>query len=91
MIFTEIAPFFAHLRFYPIPLATPRRFGARVHVQTVADTVHGLQQIQPNRLILAQKEAVEIWAPFYDRLLALMLETELNGQFCQQFPSGWRA
>lgn len=89
-LIAEIAPFFMHLRFYPVPLAEPRRFGAQVHLQTVADTVADLQRIKPNPAILAQKEAVEIWAPFYDRMLALMLETELDGRFCQQFPSDWR-
>jgi hypothetical protein len=89
-LIATIAPYFASLRFYPVPLAQARRFGAQVHVQTVADTVQSLQHISPNLAILAQQEAVQIWAPFYDRMLVLMMETELDGQFCHQFSPDWR-
>jgi hypothetical protein len=85
----ELSPHFPSLRFYPIPLATPRRVGSRVHVQDAGRTLEDLRRIRPNHRILAQKEAVEIWAPFYDRVVALFLETVEDDWPCQCFPEGW--
>jgi hypothetical protein len=88
-LITELSPFFGKLRFYPIPLERPRRFGARVHLQDVGSTIADLQKIKPNQRILAQKEAVEIWAPLHDRTVALFLETVEGGWPCRTFPAGW--
>lgn len=68
-------PWFPQLRFFPIPTDRPRQIGARVFVQDVAATVRSLNGINSKRQILAQREAIHIWAPFYDRMIALMLET----------------
>lgn len=78
-ILTEIAPFFATLRFYPKPLDQPRPSGPGVHLQDVASTIESLNQIAPNPRVLAQREAIEIWVPLYDRVIALFLET-VNGE-----------
>lgn len=85
----HIAPFFAKLRFYPIPSAHPQRYGARVHLQDVAKTIGDLQKLTPNQHILAQKEAVEVWAPYYDRLVALFFETVEDDWPCRKYPPGW--
>lgn len=85
----KISPYFGKLRFYPIPSALPRRHGSRVHLQDVAATVGDLQKIKPNQHILAQKEAVEIWAPFYDRIVALFFETVEDDWPCRQYPADW--
>lgn len=70
-----LAPFFSKLRFYPVPAESPRRAGERVFLQDVGRTIKSLESIRPNRRVLAQKEAVEVWAPLYDRTVALFLET----------------
>lgn len=85
----KISPYFGKLRFYPIPSTAPRRHGSRVHLQDVAATVGDLQKIQPNQQILAQKEAVEVWAPFYDRMVALFFETVENDWPCRKYPTDW--
>ncbi len=85
----EISPYFPKLRFYPVPLDRPRRFGAQVHLQNVAETIENLRKIRPNRRILAQKEAVGVWAPFHDRVVSLFLETVADGWPCQTYPEGW--
>jgi len=77
------------LRFYPIPLEQPRRFGSQVHLQDVGSTINDLQKIKPNNRILAQKEAVDVWAPCYDRMVALLLETVKEGWPCRHYPEGW--
>lgn len=84
-----IAPFFDRLRFYPVPLDAPRRSGWTVRLQNVGETITNLGRIQPNRQVLAQKEAVEVWAPFQDRMIDLFLETVVDDWPCAHFPDGW--
>jgi hypothetical protein len=88
-LLSKLSPYFASLRFYPIPLDHARRFGSRVHLQDVGSTINDLKKIGPNNRILAQKEAVEVWAPWYDRMVALFLETVADGWPCRQYPEGW--
>lgn len=89
-LLNELSPYFAKLRFYPILLDEPRRFGSRVHLQDVGSTIKSLENIRPNTLILTQKEAIEVWTPFYDRMVALFLETVDDDWPCQQYPATWR-
>jgi len=85
----QLAPYFPRLRFYPIPREKPRHFGSRVHVQDVGATLRDLGKIEPNERILAQKEAVKVWRPLYDRIVALFLETVEDGWPCQKYPDDW--
>ena len=71
----DIAPYLSRLRFYPIPADRPRRFSARVHLRSVGEAIQSLEKINPHWGISLQKEAVGIWAPLYDRMVALFLET----------------
>lgn len=85
-----ISPYFDRLRFYPAPLEEPRQFGSRVHLKNVGQTIKDLEKIRPNMRILAQKEAVEVWAPFYDRIVSLFLETVEDEWPCRTYPSDWK-
>ncbi|MBS1834175.1 MAG: hypothetical protein JST65_15770 [Acidobacteria bacterium] len=85
----QIAPYFARLRFYPVPRAEPHREGTSVHLQTTGETARALAAIPPNDRILAQQESVRIWAPFHDRVVALFLETVEDTWPCRRFPDGW--
>lgn len=87
----RIAPYFAQLRFYPIPRDTPRRGGSRVFVQNARTTVVALDDVAPNAAILAQKEAVEVWAPFHDRVVALMLDVVGDTLPRRTFDAAWVA
>jgi hypothetical protein len=78
-IIDQIAPHFATLRFYPAPTRQPLRSGSRVHLENVSDTLKTLERIQPKPEIMAQQEAIQVWAPFHDRLVALFLETVEGG------------
>ncbi len=71
----ELAPWFDKLRFYPITTQRPRRFGTRVFLQNVAATMESLKKLPANQRILAQKEAIYVWTPIYDRMVSLFLET----------------
>ena len=85
----ELVPYFSRLRFYPVPLAQARRFDSTMHVRTVGIVVDDLGAIRPNKRILAQREAVEVWSPLYDRIVALFLETCEGDWPCQRYPEGW--
>jgi len=71
-----LAPYFSMLRFYPVPAQRPQPSrGSRVHLRSVGETIASLAAIKPNPQILAQKEAIQVWAPLYDKMVALFLET----------------
>lgn len=88
-LLSHIAAWMPALRFYPVPLATPRRFGACVHVRDVNDTINQLKYIRPHAGIMAQKRAVHTYAPFYDAMVALLLETVQDDWPCRHYPAGW--
>lgn len=89
-IVSTISPFFATLRFYPVPDFRAHRFDAGVHVQDVATTREQLRLIAPNAAILAQRNAAESWSPLHDRLLALFAETMTDDDWpCQVCPPDW--
>lgn len=71
----ELGPYFPKLRFYPTPLERPRLFGSRVFLWDVGSIIDDLRQIEPNQAIITQKEAIQIWIPLYDQIVALFLET----------------
>ncbi|WP_241299217.1 hypothetical protein [Burkholderia stabilis] len=85
----ELLPYFDRLRFYPIPSDRQRRSGSRVHLQNVGKTLADVNDIRPNKRILAQKEAVQIWTPLHDRIVGLFLETVEDGYPCRKYPDGW--
>lgn len=70
-----LAPHMAQLRFYPELSQAKCSPGALVQLEDVATTTKRLQAIRPNLRILAQREAVGMWMPLYDRLVAFFLET----------------
>jgi len=71
----EIGPHFSRLRFYPVPDGRSPAFGTVTHLQDVGTTIQQLEAIRPNLRIERQKEAVGVWQPLYDRVVALFAET----------------
>ncbi|MGW4807146.1 hypothetical protein [Kitasatospora sp. NPDC004272] len=71
-----LAPFADRLRFTPpTDDGGPAPGADAVHRQSVADTVAALERRGPNRAVEAQREALTVWLPFSDELLAHWLET----------------
>lgn len=70
-----LAPYMGDLRFYPAVTEVPRSSGTLVHLEDVGTVSRRLQDARPNRRVLAQREAIEVWTPLYDRLIAMFLET----------------
>jgi hypothetical protein len=70
-----ITPFSDRLRFYPAPHAHPVRSGECVFVQTAGDAVRSLRAKRPQTSVERMNESIRVWAPLYDRAVALFLQT----------------
>ncbi|MET7570258.1 hypothetical protein ABZT04_17400 [Streptomyces sp. NPDC005492] len=73
----ELEPFAGRLRFLPRP-STGRRgpdVADAVHRRSVSEAVDTLVRRRPNAAVETQREALTVWQPFGDELLAHWLET----------------
>ncbi|WP_426569126.1 hypothetical protein [Streptomyces canus] len=86
----ELVPFADRLRFAPPPADRPAPDAAAVHRRTVGDARHDLDRRLPSRAVETQREALAVWQPFGDELLAHWLETAEDGQVLARTPdAGW--
>lgn len=86
----ELTPFAGRLRFTPRPAEVPRVESAVVHRATVGEVRDRLRRRQPNAAVETMREALTVWAPFADELLAHWLETVRDGRVATFEPAGWR-
>ncbi|MBW5486907.1 hypothetical protein GPJ59_35020, partial [Streptomyces bambusae] len=70
---TEIQPFADRLRFLPRPTDRPAADAGAVHRRSVGEVAAELAGRQPKAAIEAQREALTVWRPFEDELLAYWL------------------
>ncbi len=89
----ELEPFADRLRFLPRPADGPSpEATAAVHRHTASDAVDTLMRRRPNAAVDTQGEALTVWQPFGDELLAHWLRTERDGQVLGLVPDAdWRA
>ncbi|MCX4763505.1 hypothetical protein OG562_21560 [Streptomyces sp. NBC_01275] len=71
----ELMPFAGRLRFAPRPTDRPAPDSGAVHRRTVSEAVDTLIRRRPSRAVETQREALSVWQPFADELLAHWLET----------------
>ncbi|MEU8779507.1 hypothetical protein [Streptomyces sp. NPDC048606] len=71
---TELAPFADRLRFLPRPARRPAPGVDTVHRRTVGEASAALARRRPHDAVEAQREALSVWRPFEDELLAHRLE-----------------
>ncbi len=101
-VIQELRPLMHRLRFYPRFLPSPRPAGALVHLASVAEVSRPLRDKQINSRIRAMNAALSVWAPLYDELVALWLDTVAGeaphisedgsvsgGWPCKTWPVGW--
>ncbi len=88
-VLEEIAPFADRLRFIPAP--SDQRAGDPdvVYRQTAGEARRILEQRQPNVRIETMREALTVWNPFADELLALWCETSDGGRIGAVTSEGW--
>ncbi|OEJ36103.1 hypothetical protein BGK67_31180 [Streptomyces subrutilus] len=67
---TAIRPFADRLRFLPRPADRPSAGAGAVYRRTVGEAGAALARRRPNAAVEAQREALTVWAPFEDELLA---------------------
>ncbi|MFF3206319.1 hypothetical protein [Streptomyces sp. NPDC002962] len=76
----ELAPFAGRLRFTPRPSTRPAPDAGTVHRLTVAEAGESLARRRTSEAVETQREALAVWQPFGDELLAHWLETADDGQ-----------
>lgn len=86
-----LEPFADRLRFTPRPSALPVPDVRAVHRRTVGDAGASLARRRPNAAVETQREALSVWQPFGDELLAFWLETAGDGRVLDRVPDDtWR-
>lgn len=79
-LLAELEPFAGRLRFLPRATDCPApEPGTAVHRRTVRDAVLTLERRRPNQAVETQREALTVWQPFGDDLLAHWLRTAEEG------------
>ncbi|WP_449352961.1 hypothetical protein [Streptomyces shaanxiensis] len=86
-LLAELEPFADRLRFLPRPADRPApEPGTAVHRHTVQDAVVTLERRRPNTAVETQREALTVWQPFGDDLLAHWLRTAEEGEVLAHAP-----
>lgn len=70
----QISPWFSQIRFYPAPAVGSKIKSNLVRLKNVAAVKVDLSKVESSLDILKQREAVEVWNPFMDQMVALALE-----------------
>ncbi|MFF9908979.1 hypothetical protein [Streptomyces sp. NPDC013457] len=70
----ELQPFADRLRFLPRPTDRPTPDASAVHRRSVGQVSHALRARGPKTAIEVQREALGVWRPFDDELLAYWLQ-----------------
>ncbi|WP_117209293.1 hypothetical protein [Allorhizocola rhizosphaerae] len=85
-----LLPFADRLRFWPVPADAPPGDPEIVWRETAQQAATALANRRPNAVIEAMREALTVWNPFADKLLALWCETtDADGRVGAQIPHGW--
>lgn len=74
-LLSAIAPLMDRLRFYPVPDPRPLATTSVVSVATVGEARTSLAAQRPQTQVARMNEALRVWLPLYDRVVALFLET----------------
>ncbi len=87
----EIAPYAWRLRFTPRPLAAAAEDPSVVFRESAGDARAHLAARRENERVATMREALTVWNPFADDVLALWLETRADGTLADSFPADWHA
>lgn len=86
----EVEPFAGTLRFSPVPADAPAAESGLVWRETAGEVYRAVAGRVPNDRIEANREALAVWNPFADDLLALWLETaDGDGRLAVRTPPEW--
>jgi hypothetical protein len=79
-VLDALGPWLGRLRFYPLPSERPLEVSAAVFRQDVAQTAADLRRVQVRPSLAREREALLVWAPLYDRAVALFGATVAGEQ-----------
>ncbi|MFE6667354.1 hypothetical protein ACFVFH_27800 [Streptomyces sp. NPDC057697] len=86
-----LEPWADRLRFTPRPSDLPAPDARAVHRRTVGDVGASMSARRPHSGVETQREALSVWQPFGDELLAHWLETAGTGRVLDRVPDeAWR-
>ncbi|GAA3913496.1 hypothetical protein [Actinoplanes auranticolor] len=85
----EIGPFASRLCFTPVPDPVRRQDPSVVWRAGAGEVGAALAGRRENARVEAMREAVTVWNPFADQMLALWLETRAGHAVAAVFPPGW--
>lgn len=71
----ELAPYFSKVRFYPHPAQTQQTASDNVFLRDVESVSEDLRRVKTPRNILAQREAIQVWQPFREKVVSFLLST----------------
>ncbi|MFD0257031.1 hypothetical protein ACFVH7_01940 [Kitasatospora indigofera] len=85
-----LEPFAGLLRFTPRPAAAPAADSTLTHRRTVGEVREAVSARRRHPAVEAMNEALAVWNPFADELLAHWLETARSGRVLARLPDdGW--
>ncbi|MFE4599780.1 hypothetical protein ACFRKE_02885 [Kitasatospora indigofera] len=85
-----LEPFAGLLRFTPRPAAAPAADSTLTHRRTVGEVREAVAARRRHPAVEAMNEALAVWNPFADELLAHWLETARSGRVLARLPDdGW--
>ena len=90
-LLVKLRPFAARLRFLPLTAVPDDRPPEAVFRVSAGDAQETLRQRREHERLAKQREAVTVWAPFADELLAHWLETAVDGRIAADVSSEWVA
>lgn len=70
-----IGPWFATLRFHPLPAATPQSDGATMRRRTTRQGLAEFEAVRTPRPVEREREVLAVWVPFEDRVVRCIAET----------------
>ena len=82
-------PLMDRLRFHPELTDESPASTALVHVRSVGDVTDQLRRVRPPDQVTTMNEALIVWRPLYDRLVALWRETVEDDWPCARWPADW--
>lgn len=79
-VLEAVSPFAERLRFTPKRAKAPTKPPDHVFRMTAGEAADTLRSRTPNPRVETQREALSVWNPFADKVLALWLEHYMDGQ-----------
>ncbi|RJL31374.1 hypothetical protein [Bailinhaonella thermotolerans] len=89
-VLEAVSPYAGLLRFAPAPADAPPPDPEVMWRETAGEARDGVSGCEPNARVETMREALTVWNPFADELLALWLDTAEDGRVGARTDGEWR-